>query len=135
MSEQRYSKNPLIKGAEVIAHFQNKENPLSEDEIIAIITNRDVARRAVKEGKITKKERYRLIEQAKQNLANREAISELKGIKYLEMPDTSADANNINEVEAHLEKKLECVVEVYDGRACSICSYCYCLPLLLPLNG
>ena len=32
-------------------------------------------------------------------------------------------------------EKLECVVEVYDGRACSICSYCYCLPLLLPLNG
>ena len=30
-------------------------------------------------------------------------------------------------------EKLECVVEVYDGRACSICSYCYCLPL--PLNG
>ena len=26
-------------------------------------------------------------------------------------------------------EKLECVVEVYDGRACSICSYCYCLPL------
>ena len=105
MSEQRYSKNPLIKGAEVIAHFQNKENPLSEDELVEIITNRDVARRAVQEGKITKKERYRLIEQAKQNLANREAISELQGIKYLEMPDISADANKINEIEAHLEKK------------------------------
>tara|TARA_B100002051_G_scaffold190157_1_gene180205 strand:+ start:279 stop:2165 length:1887 start_codon:yes stop_codon:yes gene_type:complete len=105
VSEQRYSKNPLIKGAEVIAHFQNRENPLTEDEIVKIITDREVARQAIQEGRITKKERYRLIEQAKENLASREGISELKNIKYLEMPDISSDANNINEIEEHLEKK------------------------------
>lgn len=105
MSEQRYSKNPLIKGAEVIAHFQNRENPLTEDEIVKIITDREVARQAIQEGRITKKERYRLIEQAKENLRSREPLSELKNLGYAQEYDVTADAALQNDNEELNSKK------------------------------
>lgn len=92
MSEKRFSDNPLIRGAEVINHFAEQGRGLSEKEIERAIIDNAYARELVKTGQITSKERGRLRAQARENLRDREPLSELKGLGFAQEYDVTADA-------------------------------------------
>ena len=92
MSEKRFSDNPLIRGAEVINHFAKQGRGLSEKEIERAIIDNAYARELVKTGQITSEERGRLRAQARDNLRQREQLSELKGLGFSQEYDVTADA-------------------------------------------
>ncbi len=92
MSEKRFSDNPLIRGAEVINHFAKQGRGLSEKEIERAIIDNAYARELVKTGQITSEERGRLRAQARDNLRQREPLSELKGLGFSQEYDVTADA-------------------------------------------
>ena len=51
---QRYSDNPLIRGAEVINHFREQGRGLTEKQIERAIIDNAYARELVQSGQITK---------------------------------------------------------------------------------
>ena len=105
---QRYSDNPLIRGAEVINHFREQDRGLTEKQIERAIIDNAYARELVQSGQITKQERGRLRAQASDNLRQREPLSELKGLGFAQEYDVTADAalENDNE-ELSLKKQTD----------------------------
>ena len=105
---QRYSDNPLIRGAEVINHFREQGRGLTEKQIERAIIDNAYARELVQSGQITKQERARLRAQASDNLRQREPLSELKGVGFAQEYDVTADAALENDNESlNLKKQTD----------------------------